>query len=147
MVKFIMIEEVGIVTDTDGLTAHVTVPKKSSCEGCSAGTCVTGDQTMEIVALNRAGAKTGQKVRVVIHAYAYMKGSMVVYGIPAIGLVAGAVIGKEIMPLFFSGTDPDILSAVSGFSLLGLSFVAVKIWANRRTCRPETSPVIEEILS
>ena len=38
---------------------------------------------MEIVAFNKAGAEVGQKVKVLIHSYAYMKGTMVVYGIPA----------------------------------------------------------------
>ena len=56
----------------------------------------------------------------------YMKGAMVVYGIPALALVLGAVFGKEVMPRFFRGTDPDILSALCGFGLLVFSFFAVK---------------------
>jgi positive regulator of sigma E activity len=56
------------------------------------------------------------------------------------------VFGKEVMAGFFMGTDPDVLSAVFGFGFLGLSFVAVKIWANRKTSEAESSPVIEEIL-
>lgn len=101
---------------------------------------------MEIVAFNKAGAEVGQKVRVVIHSYAYMKGAMIIYGIPALALVLGAVLGKEVMPDFFIGTDPDILSAVFGFGFLGLSFVGVKIWADRKTNKTESSPVIEEII-
>ena len=106
-----MIEEIGIVTSTEGRTAHVNVPKKSTCEGCTAGTCTTGEQSMEIIAFNKAGAETGQKVKVLIHSSAYMKGAIIVYGIPALALVAGAVFGKEFMPALFIGTDPDILSA------------------------------------
>jgi sigma-E factor negative regulatory protein RseC len=141
-----MIEEIGVVTGIDGLTAQVNVPKKSTCEGCTAGTCVTGEQSMEIVALNKAGAEVGQKVKVVIHSYAYMKGTMIIYGIPALALVLGAVFGKELMPEFFIGTDPDILSAIFGFGFLGLSFLGVKIWANRKTAKTDSSPVVEEIL-
>ena len=141
-----MIEEIGVVTSIDGLKAQVNVPKKSSCEGCTAGTCATGEQSMEIIALNKAGAEVGQKVKVVIQSYAYMKGSMIIYGIPALALVLGAVFGKEVMPHFFMGTDPDILSAAFGFGFLGLSFVVVKILANRKTDKTESGPVIEEIL-
>jgi len=90
-----MIEEIGIVTSTEGTTAHVNVPKKSTCEGCTAGACTAGEQSMEIVAFNRAGAKAGQKVKVLIHSSAYLKGSMIIYGIPALALVSGAVFGKE----------------------------------------------------
>jgi len=141
-----MIEEIGVVTGIDGLTAQVNVPKKSTCEGCTAGTCVTGEQSMEIVALNKAGAEVGQRVKVVIHSYAYMKGTMIIYGIPALALVLGAVFGKEVMSEFFIGTDPDILSAIFGFGFLGLSFLGVKIWANRKTAKTDSSPVVEEIL-
>jgi sigma-E factor negative regulatory protein RseC len=141
-----MLEEIGVVTGIDGLTAQVNVPKKSTCEGCTAGTCVTGEQSMEIVALNRAGAKVGQKVKVVVHSYIYMRSAMIIYGIPAIALVLGAVFGKEVMPRFFVRTDPDMLSAIFGFGFLVLSFLVVKMWANRKTARTDSSPVIEEIL-
>jgi len=141
-----MIEEIGIVTSTEGRTAHVNVPKKSTCEGCTAGTCTTGEQSMEIIAFNKAGAETGQKVKVLIHSSAYMKGTIIIYGIPALALVAGAVFGKEVMPELFIGTDPDILSAIFGFGFMGLSFVGVKIWSNLNADKTESGPVIEEIL-
>ena len=141
-----MIEEIGIVTSTEGRTAHVNVPKKSTCEGCTAGTCTTGEQSMEIIAFNKAGAETGQKVKVLIHSSAYMKGAIIIYGIPALALVAGAVFGKEFMPALFNGTDPDILSAIFGFGFMGLSFVGVKIWSNLKADKTESGPVIEEIL-
>ena len=141
-----MIEEIGIVTSTEGRTAHVNVPKKSTCEGCTAGTCTTGEQSMEIIAFNKARAETGQKVKVLIHSSAYMKGAIIIYGIPALALVAGAVFGKEFMPALFIGTDPDILSAIFGFGFMGLSFVGVKIWSNLKADKTESGPVIEEIL-
>ena len=141
-----MIEEIGIVTSTEGRTAHVNVPKKSTCEGCTAGTCATGEQSMEITAFNKAGAETGQKVKVLIHSSAYMKGTIIIYGIPALALVAGAVFGKEVMPELFIGTDPDILSAIFGFGFMGLSFVGVKIWSNLNADKTESGPVIDEIL-
>jgi sigma-E factor negative regulatory protein RseC len=141
-----MIEEIGIVTSTEGRTAHVNVPKKSTCEGCTAGTCTTGEQSMEIIAFNKAGAETGQKVKVLIHSSAYMKGAIIVYGIPALALVAGAVFGKEFMPELFIGADPDILSAIFGFGFMGLSFAGVKIWSNLKADKTESGPVIEEIL-
>jgi sigma-E factor negative regulatory protein RseC len=102
---------------------------------------------MEIVAFNKAGAEVGQKVKVIVHANAYMKSAMVIYGMPALAMVLGAVFGKEITPLFFRGADPDILSAIFGFIFLGLSFAGVKIWSNRKTTKTESSPVIEEIIS
>jgi len=142
-----MIEEIGIVTSTDGTTAHVNVPKKSTCEGCTAGACTAGEQSMEIVAFNKVGAEAGQKVKVLIQSSAYMKGTMIIYGIPALAMVLGAVFGKEFMPELFTGTDPDILSAIFGFGFMCLSFVGVKIWSNLKADKTESRPVIEEIIS
>jgi len=141
-----MIEEIGTVKSIDGIMARVNVPKKSACEGCTAGTCKIEEQSMEIEALNHAGAKVGQKVRVEIQSYAYMKGSMVVYGLPALLLVIGAVIGKELMSRVFTNADSDILSAIFGFGFFIISFVIVKAWINAASKRTESKAVIEEIL-
>ena len=101
---------------------------------------------MEIEALNKAGAIVGQKVKVMIHTYAYMKGSMVIYGFPALMLVIGAVIGKEVMPRYFPSPDADSLSAIIGFSFLIISFILIKIWSGTQTRKASSTPVIEEIL-
>jgi len=102
---------------------------------------------MEIEALNKAGATVGQKVKVMVHTYAYMKGSMVIYGFPALMLVLGAVMGKELMPRFLPSLDTDSLSAIFGFSFLLASFILVKIWAGFQPKKSSSTPVIEEILS
>ena len=101
---------------------------------------------MEIDAVNKAGAKAGQKVRVVIKSYTYLKGSILVYGIPAIALITGAVLGKEIFSRQFKDTDPDILSAIFGFGLFLIAFLGIKIWSLTAEKKTETKPVIEEIL-
>jgi sigma-E factor negative regulatory protein RseC len=102
---------------------------------------------MEIEALNQAGAKAGQRVKVAIKSYTYMRGTMVVYGLPAVGLVAGAVAGKEFMSKIFPAADPDVLSAIFGFAACILSFVFVKIWARKAGTRADARPVVEEILN
>lgn len=142
-----MVEEIGVVKSVQGVTAMVLVPKKSACEGCTMGACKPEDQGMEIEAFNEAGAKVGQRVRVVVRAYTYMKGTMVVYGLPAVMLVAGAVFGKELMSRMLPGRDPDILSAIFGFAAFLLSFFIIKIWTDRASRKTESRPVIEEILN
>ena len=146
VVEFMMFEETGVVTRLDGAKAFVSVPKKSACEGCSAGTCRPEDQGMEIEAINRAHASPGQKVRVVVHTFPYMKGAIIVYGIPAVCLVIGAIAGKDVLSRFMPGRDPDILSAICGFGAFVSAFLGIKVWSSRRTAAQETQPVIEEIL-
>ena len=94
-------EEIGTVKSTQGMFAKVSVPRKSVCEGCTAGTCTPDEQAMEIEAINKAKAKAGQRVRVVVKTYTYLKGSILVYGIPALALIAGAIIGKEVFSSYF----------------------------------------------
>ena len=139
-------EEVGFIKGVEGMMAVVSIPKKSACDGCSLGICKPDEQSMEIRALNPVNAHVGQKVKIVMKPYTYLKGSLIVYGIPAIALVAGAVLGKEVVSLYFNKLDPDILSAISGFVLFVLSFITIKLWSSRAEKKIDVKPVIEEIL-
>lgn len=139
-------EEVGVIKSIEGVIAKVSVPRKSACEGCRVETCKPGEQTMEIEALNPLKAEVGQKVKVVMKPYSYMKGSIIVYGIPAIALIAGAVLGKEVFSHYFREIDPDIISAIVGFGAFIISFIVIKLWSKRLEKKVELKPVIEEIL-
>lgn len=137
--------ETGIVKRINGITAVVSVERKSACEQCAAG-CKITDAGAEIEAVNRAKARIGQKVRVEIRPYSYLKGSVIVYGLPALALIIGAVAGKEFFSGFFPSLDPDIVSAIFGFGFFIASFLAVKFWSARLEKRTEYKPVIEEII-
>lgn len=139
-------EEVGVIKSIEGIVATVSVPKKSVCEGCSLGICRPEDQTMEIEALNHVNARVGQKVKIVMKTYTYLKGSKIVYGIPALALIIGAILGKEVFSNYFREMDPDILSAVFGFGAFVIFFLLIKLWSGRVEKKMESKPVIEEII-
>jgi sigma-E factor negative regulatory protein RseC len=146
MVKFEIVEEVGIIKNIDGMTATVSIPRKSACEGCSFSACKAGEESMLIEALNPVNARVGQKVKILMKPYTYLKGSAIVYGIPAVALVAGAVLGKEVFSRYFVRMDPDILSAITGFIAFALSFLFIKIWSTKAAKKQDVKPVIKEIL-
>jgi sigma-E factor negative regulatory protein RseC len=146
MVKFQIVEEVGVIINVEGIVATVSVQKRGACEGCTLRSCKPGEGAMLIQALNPVDARVGQKVRVVMKPYTYLKGSIILYGIPAFALIAGAVIGKELFASHFNTIDPDTLSAVFGFGASAASFLAVKLWRGRKGKKAELKPVIEEIL-
>ena len=146
MVKFKIVEEVGFVKSIDGSLATVAIKKKSSCEGCTLKICKPDEQHMEIEALNPVHAAVGQKVKVAMKSYSYLRNSAVIYGIPALFLVLGAVAGKEIISTFFMNSDPDIVSAFSGFGAAAISFLCIKLWSVKAGTRKALKPVIEEIL-
>lgn len=138
-------DEIGIVKTVNGVLAKVSVERKSACDSCKAGCHVT-DAGAEIEAFNQAKASVGQKVKISMKAYSYLKGSVLVYGIPALALIVGAIIGKEFFSRYFTQTDSDTVSAIFGFSALILSLVIVKMLAGRMEKKTEYKPVIVEIL-
>lgn len=138
-------DEIGVVKNIDGIMAVVSVERRSACEQCKAG-CKITDSGAEIEAVNQAKARVGQKVRVVLRPYSYLKGSVIAYGLPALALIIGAVIGKELFSGFMPFLDPDVVSALFGFGGLIICLVIVKLWSARAEKRTEYKPVIEEIL-
>jgi sigma-E factor negative regulatory protein RseC len=138
-------DEIGIVKSLHGNVAMVSVERKSACDQCRAG-CSLTESGAEMEALNEAGAKIGQRVRVTVKPFTYLKGSIFVYGIPALMLILGAIIGKEMLPYIFTNHDPDTLSAFSGFGAFLISLVVVKIWSTHAEKKIECKPVIEEIM-
>lgn len=138
-------EETGVVKSTQGPFAVVAIQRKSFCDQCKAGACHLTDGGAELEALNNVGAKVGSRVRVVLKPYSYLKGSVIVYGLPALALIAGAVIGREVAaPLGYK--DPETISAVLAFGALALSFLFVKLWSIKADKKMQYKPVIEEIL-
>jgi sigma-E factor negative regulatory protein RseC len=146
MLKLKIMEEVGVIKSIEGLTAKVSVPRKSACDGCTVDICKPDEQSMEIEALNPIKARVGQKVKIVMKPYTFLKGSLIVYGVPALALIIGAIIGKEVLSLYFKEADPDILSSIFGFGAFIISFVVIKLWSRRLEKKVELKPVIEEIV-
>ena len=142
-----MLEETGIVTRVDGNMAMVLVQKKSACDGCSVeGACKATPEGMEIEALNAVHAKVGQRVKILMTPGEYLKGTIIVYGVPLIVFIAGAIFGKNIGEKYFTDMNSDIIAAITGFVSLFLSLAAARIWSRKMESKAEYKPVIEEII-
>lgn len=142
-----MIEETGIVTKVEGSMAMVLVQKKSACDGCSVeGACKATPEGMEIEAQNDVHARVGQRVKILMTTGEYLKGTIIVYGIPLIVFIAGAIFGKNIGETYFTDMNSDIVAAVTGFSSLILSLIAARLWSRKMESKAEYKPVIEEII-
>jgi sigma-E factor negative regulatory protein RseC len=142
-------EEIGIVKETNGIKAIISVQKQGSCGTCpGVNLCQTlgaGEALME--AYNHVDAKAGDTVKVVFRSSNYVKGTMLVYGLPSLMLIIGAVLGKEYLSRFFPTADSEILSAGSGFGFLIITFLVIKIWSNIFERKKEYMPIIEEIIN
>ena len=140
-------EEVGVVTETDGITAKVVVQKKGACEGCTTGTCESTDNGMEIEAVNTIKAQPGQTVRVSIGAYSYLKSSMIAYGMPLVFFIGGTILGKDLGEKHLVGYNSDLTAAIAGFTALIISLFIIKLISGRLASKKEYRPYIEEIIS
>jgi sigma-E factor negative regulatory protein RseC len=139
-------EETGLVIKIEGPRAFVAVERKSLCDACPASTvCKPTEEGTIIEAMNKAGAQLGDRVIVSLKAYSYLKGSIIVYGIPALSLIAGAIMGKEILKGFVK-LDPELLSAIGGLVFFTLSFVIIKLVSKKFDRKTEYIPVIEKII-
>ena len=141
-------EEIGVVISTQGVVARVRVQRSGACDACAvSGTCKPVEETAELEAFNPIRAKIGQTVRLVLKPQLYLKASIIVYGLPVVSLIGGAILGKNIGEIYFKGMDSDLISAAFGFGALIISFLAIKIWSSKVEKKEEYRPVIEEIVN
>jgi sigma-E factor negative regulatory protein RseC len=144
-----MIEEEGIVMETAGEFAKVAILKKSACEACAAaGTChpQDGDQSY-MEASNPLGAAKGQRVKVVLAPQMYLKASLILYGIPMVSLVVGAIVAKNLALRFSGEANSDLWAFVVGMAFMVISFFFLRAYNNKVEKTQEYKPVIVEILS
>jgi sigma-E factor negative regulatory protein RseC len=139
--------EVGEVLSVEGRTAQVKMRRGSQCAACScAGLCSPfGKDWMTVTADNTLGATAGQKVRVTYSVEGEAKASFILYIVPVLSLLLGALIGTLFDP--FNHTD---FSAVAvGLSFVAISFLLIKKYAawkygRKRSYRPSISEVLKE---
>ncbi|MBW2064192.1 MAG: SoxR reducing system RseC family protein [Deltaproteobacteria bacterium] len=140
--------ERGTVRKTDGGWAWVETERKGSCENCShKGHCsMTGEglSKMVIKAENSARAQSGDLVEIFLSTRTRLKGLFVIYIIPVLGLLVGAITGNSLSQRFqWDGDKGAVLFALSG---LVLAFVMAKLFEARMKSRRELIPVVQRII-
>lgn len=144
--RLTMIEEEGIVVEVTGDIAKVSIVAKSACDNCSASSvCHPGEKEF-MEAANPLGAKKGQKVKVVVAPQAYLKASLILYGIPMTVFVAAAIFGKNLGLRYGTEPNSDLWAFIAGTTSLLISFLFIKRYNNKVEKTQEYRPVIVEIL-
>jgi len=141
--KSYMNEERGIVKEVRGEKALVVTDRQSMCGQCVArGYChmLGGGKEMMAEALNPIGAKPGDTVKIGIPSGTVAKASFVVYMIPAMGLVGGAITGYFLGNS--SGMDYNFTTLVGCVAGLGISLTVVRFLSNLLGGRPPYRPEI-----
>lgn len=140
-------EELGTVVgfSDDRRIALIRCHKQSACGDCpSTGLCNAGkgDQR-QVEALNTIGAQLDDQVKVVVSTSHFLYSSFVLYILPVIGLLAGAIGGHYLAVRSFLTADPALSAAMVGVLGMGLSFVAIR----RLTSRLQRERFMPEIVA
>ena len=144
-----MIEEIGTVVELKSKHTAVVMCKKSSlCENCAAnGSCIIGDDDhiRLIEVQNSLAATIGEQVRIATTTKSFLQSSFLLYIVPLIALVVGAVVGKLVGENLSTGLDPNLLSAVFGVFFMIGSFVILRVGSSTLS-QEAYMPKIVEIL-
>ncbi len=127
--------QTGIIAKQNGSLAEVEITRSSACgESCaSCGLCP--GQTSQVLAVNSAGAKTGDTVIIDMEDKKVLGAAFLVYIVPVITLIAGYFISDA---LFHS----EGLAILTGFIFLAVTFI-VLMRLDRRLKRKYTPRIVE----
>lgn len=144
-----MLKETATVVKTEGEFAWVETARKSACQSCSVnkgcGTAVlskvVGNKTTQLKVVNQIGAQVGDEVTVGIHEAAMLRGAVLIYLLPLLGLFGFALLG-EILSKQLNMASTEVLVIISGMVGLGLSLFWVKGYTARIATDSRYQPVI-----
>ena len=143
-------EETGIVNQLkENGFAVVKTTGGEQCGGCKCrGAChaLGGGTERKITAFNQVGATVGDRVIITIGSGAFIKASLVVYLLPVLALVIGALLGEKYSSQISASVSPEMVSVLTGVACLGVSFGAIRLFTNRLSQNQKYYPVIEEVL-
>ena len=144
-----MIEETGSIVELKGKDVAVVLCQKSSmCEHCAAeGSCHIGDDSSSklVEVHNPLGAGIGDRVKIATSTRTFLQSSFILYIVPLIALVIGAVSGQLLGEWLASGLDPNLLAALFGTSFMTGSFLIIRLMS-RSLAKEAYMPVIVEVL-
>ena len=118
-------EEEAIVLEVKDKKAKVKIERSKSCRGC--GLCSLNPGGMMVTEIeDPIGVKDGDRVQVEIPDKDFLKAAFILYLVPVIGLITGALIGSKFNPH---------MSIFGGFIGFILSFVFIHYYDRKIGCR------------
>jgi sigma-E factor negative regulatory protein RseC len=120
----------GTVLASRGEIATVLIESKACdhCQACGFG-AVRDSKALEVQALNKVGAGTGDTVSLDVSGKKVMEASAILFLIPFAGFIVGFLIGYFALGPIFDARTPAAI--ITGFVLLAASYYLVYVLGNR----------------
>jgi sigma-E factor negative regulatory protein RseC len=125
-----VITEEGIIEKTSHSKAVIRIQRSSACAHCkSRGACqIDEGKTMLIELPNDLQAKVNDHVEISVPEGSLLKLSLLVYFVPILALIAGALGGSALAQSF--DLQPTLTPLICGGFVMGIAFCVVK-WVDR----------------
>ena len=127
--------------------ATVVTERGDACHNCEASqfcSALTNCTRLETRVLNRAGAGVGDLVTIHLSSHTVLKGALVLYLIPALGLLTGAAAGSGFSEHFAIGETGAAL--FFGFAGLVLGFIITVLLSKRMSAGNRLVPKITHVV-
>lgn len=134
-------QQEGIVLEVHGLMAKVKTSRHNDCENC--GAC-PGNSALVLEARNTLDAKPGDRVLVEVQEVNMLKAAFIVYMLPLLAILIGAVIGNVLAEKM--GFSVILFQAAGGFMLFVLSVLYIKLFDSSARNDVKMQPVITKVL-
>lgn len=153
MIEAGMITERARVVAVEGENALLQAQRQSTCGSCSVksgcGTSVlasvVGQKVTQLKVLNSLGAKPGDEVLLGMADNALVTGSLLVYMIPLVMLLLGALAGEGLAGHL--GMDAELMPIVGGAAGFALAVLLVRILLQKTSAGLQMQPVMLRILA
>lgn len=133
-------------TSTDGW-AEVLVERSDACSNCeSAQFChaLSDCSKIKTKVINNAGAKVGDLVVIRLNTMVVLKGAFILYVVPIIGILAGAVAGSNLATSL--GMDATFSAIIFAFIGLVVGFLIPAFLSRTLSARRDLTPVVTRIV-
>jgi len=133
--------EEGLVIEVINDVAKIKVGRHSDCSNCCA---CPGSDSVIISAINKVGAKPGQRVAFEMKEVNVLRAAFVVFIVPLVAIFIGVLLGGFIGG--YIGDKTYTFQIVGGIITFLLSLIFIKLFDKATTVNQKTQPVIISIL-
>lgn len=116
---------VGTVKKIANEQATVSIERQDMCGSCHACEVVGEVKKCEILCKNTCGAKVGDQVEISLKEESFLKATMIIYGLPLVGLILGIALGWGVSQSF-NLVYTELSMILGGLLLLTLTYKVIR---------------------